>query len=68
METETYKIVRNGKGWSVNHDGTLEGEYVNKEGAFEAAVTAASMAIKDGVGVVITVEPRASGETSLGSS
>ena len=63
---ETYNIVRNGKSWSVDHDGQLEGDYATKEGAFEAAAMAGSNAIKDGVGVTITVPPRAAGETAIG--
>jgi hypothetical protein len=66
MTTETYKIVRNGNGWAVNHDGALEGDYATKEAAFESAATAASNAIKDGGGVVITADPRGPGETAIG--
>jgi hypothetical protein len=67
MASETYQIIRNGNGWAVNHDGDLEGDYATKEAAFESAASAASNAIKDGVGVVISVEPRVPGESSLGS-
>ncbi len=66
MSTETYRIVRSGKNWAVNHDGVLEGDYATKESAFESAAAAASNAIKDGVGIAITVEPRAPGETAIG--
>ena len=66
MTTETYKIVRNGNGWAVNHDGKLEGDYATKEAAFKSAAAAASNAIKDGVGIAITVEPRAPGEAAVG--
>jgi hypothetical protein len=66
MSTETYKIVHNGKGWAVNHDGRLEGDYATKEAAFEAAAAAGSNCIKDGVGVTITVAPREPGETATG--
>lgn len=66
MPTETYKIVRNGEGWGIDHDGNLEGDYVTKEAAFESTASAASNAIKDGYGVVITVEPRGPGESSIG--
>ena len=66
MMTETYKIVRHGNGWAVNHDGALEGDYATKEAAFEFAAAAASNAIKDGVGIAITVEPRGPGETAVG--
>jgi hypothetical protein len=66
MSTETYRIVRSGNSWAVNHDGALEGDYATKEAAFESAAAAASNAIKDGVGIAITVEPRAPGETAIG--
>jgi hypothetical protein len=66
MTIETYKIVRNGDSWAVNHDGTLEGEYATKQAAFDSAVVAAANAIKDGVGVSITVDPPAPGESALG--
>ena len=45
MSTETYKIMRNGKSWAVNHDGVFEGDYATKEAAFESAAVAASNAI-----------------------
>jgi hypothetical protein len=63
---ETYKIVRGGDGWSIAHGNKLEGSYATKEAAFEAAVLAASNAIKEGAGITITVEPRASGEPAMG--
>ena len=66
MTNETYKIVRNGDSWAVDHDGALEGEYSTKQAAFDSAVGAAANAIKDGFGVSITVDPPASDESALG--
>lgn len=67
MPHETYRIVRGGeRGWVIDHNGASEGDYATKEAAFEAAVGAASSAIHDGLGVTITVEPRAAGEGNLG--
>lgn len=66
MTTASYKIVRNGKNWAVNHDGVLEGDYATKEVAYELAALAGSNAIKAGYGVAITVEPREAGEAALG--
>jgi hypothetical protein len=40
---------------AVSHDGQAEGEYATKEAAFEAAVAAASLAIKQGHEVSISV-------------
>jgi hypothetical protein len=68
MAMETYKIVRGGNGWRVDHDGRREGDYATKEAAFEAAAAAASNAIKDGVGVTIIVEPPAPGEAAIGGT
>jgi len=67
MESESYRIIRNGASWAVDHDGNLEGDYETKEAAFESAVAAASNAIKVGLGVAITVEPRKPGETAIGA-
>jgi hypothetical protein len=66
MSTERYDVVRNGEGWAINHDGKMEGDYETKEGAFESIVFAASNALKDGVGVAITIPERAPGETAVG--
>jgi hypothetical protein len=52
-----YSIVKmNGSGWAIRHDGKLTGGYTTKEAAFEAAVTPASDAIKQGHAVTISVE------------
>jgi hypothetical protein len=63
---ETYKIVRGTDGWSISHRNKLEGSYATKEAAFEAAAAAASNAIKEGAGIVISVAPSASGEPAMG--
>ena len=68
MATETYQIIPGNGGWTINHDGNVEGSYINKEAAFEAAVGAASRAIHDGLGVTITVEASGLGEPNLGSA
>jgi len=62
----TYSIVPKSSGWAVEHDGAQKGDYATKEAAFEAAAGAASNAIKQGLGVTITVPQRASGETAMG--
>ena len=66
MSNETYRVVRQGKSWAVDHDGRLEGDYATKEAAFEAIVAAASNAIKDGNGIAIKVPQREAGETAVG--
>jgi hypothetical protein len=67
MDT-SYSIIRSDhSSWTVDHDGDVGGEYATKEAAFEAAAAAASNAIKDGLGVTITVPAPAPGESALGS-
>ena len=63
---EVYKIVRRGDSWVVDHDGSFEGDYATKEAAFEAAAAAASNAIKDGLGITISIPARQPGESALG--
>lgn len=46
--------VRDGQ-WSVLHDGETGGEYSTKEAAFESAVAAASLAIREGHEVHLSV-------------
>jgi hypothetical protein len=66
MPEATYEIIRNGKTWTIDHDGTHEGDYATKEAAFEAVYAAASNAIKDGYGVKISIPQRAPGEAAVG--
>ena len=68
MGLASYKITPRGEGWGVDHDGTVAGDYVTKEAAFEAAVAAASNAIKDGHEVRVLVPGKAAdGKPSLGA-
>jgi hypothetical protein len=68
MKDLVYRIERNGKFWSIGRDGgSREGEHATKEGAFEAAVAAASLAIRDGHSVIIVVPKRELGEPALGA-
>jgi hypothetical protein len=55
MGSANYKIAEKGKSWTLLHDGQADGEYATKEAAFEAAVAAASVAIKQGYEVCISV-------------
>jgi hypothetical protein len=52
--------------WTIDHDGRTEGDYATKEAAFEAIIWAASLTIRDGIGVRIDVPPLKNDETSLG--
>ncbi len=67
MDTR-YSIIRSDhSSWTVDHDGNVGGEYATKEAAFEAIAAAASNAIKDGLGVTISVPEPAPGESTLGN-
>jgi hypothetical protein len=55
MGIAQYDIVPVGKLWGVQHDGKINNEYLTKESAFEAAAVAASMAIKQGHEIRISV-------------
>jgi hypothetical protein len=69
MGFASYAIIDTSKGWSVLHDGDVEGEYATKEAAFEAAVAAASLAVREGHEVHVSVPSReASNRTNLGGA
>ena len=65
MGVAQYEIVPVGKLWGVQHDGKINGKYSTKEAAFESAAVAASMAIKQGHEIQISVP---SAEDSAGAS
>ena len=46
MGLAQYQIVSQGDEWGVLHDGDVKNRYATKEAAFEAAVAAASLAIR----------------------
>ncbi len=48
MGLAEYMIVAQGDEWGVLHDGSVNNRYATKEAAFEAAVAAASLAIREG--------------------
>ena len=67
MGLAAYDVVDNGSGWSISHDGNLEGTYETKEAAFESAVAAASLAIRQGHQVWVTSPGNEAGSnTALG--
>jgi len=67
MGLATYAIVENGSTWGVLHDGDVEGTFSTKESAFEAAVAAASLAIRQGHEVHVSAPGREAGNgTALG--
>jgi hypothetical protein len=48
MGLASYEIVGSGGEWRVSHDGKADNVYQTKESAFEAAVAAASLALRQG--------------------
>lgn len=67
MERAYYSIVKVSgcSRWAIRHDGRLSGDYATKEAAFEAAVTPASNALKQGHPVTISVEGTEANEPML---
>ncbi|MET4329655.1 phosphotransferase system HPr-like phosphotransfer protein [Bradyrhizobium sp. i1.15.2] len=48
------------------HDGDVKNRYSTKEAAFESAVAAASLALREGHEVHVSVPGREAGENALG--
>jgi hypothetical protein len=48
MGLASYEIVGSGGKWTIRHDGQAENVYETKESAFEAAIAAASLALRQG--------------------
>jgi len=55
MGLAQYAIVTVGDHWAILHDGDISGDYVSKEAAFESAVAAASLAMRQGHEVHLSV-------------
>lgn len=69
MGFASYAIIATDKGWGILHDGDVEGEYETKEAAFESAVAAASLAVREGHEVHVSVPSREAGNgTALGAA
>jgi hypothetical protein len=65
MGLAQYAVVPLGEKWGVLHDGETNMEYLTKESAFEAAVAAASLAIREGHEVHVSVPARQEQEGAL---
>jgi hypothetical protein len=65
MGLAQYAIIPVGEHWSVLHDGDAHGDYATKESAFESASAAASLAIRQGHEVHVSVPGREPGEAAL---
>ncbi|MBS0531362.1 MAG: hypothetical protein JSS22_18530 [Proteobacteria bacterium] len=65
MGLAQYAVMARGHGWTVLHDGSAENDYETKE----AAVAAASLAIREGHEVHISAPDRSAGnQTALGAT
>ena len=65
MGLAQYSIVPIQNDWGVLHDGNINGNYATKEAAFEAAMAAASLAIRQGHEVHVSVPGREEREAAL---
>ena len=65
MGLAEYMVVSQGTEWGVLHDGSVLNRYATKESAFEAAVAAASLAIREGHEV--KMDRSAGNQTTLGA-
>lgn len=61
MGLAQYAVVAVGNRWSVLHDGSAKNEYETREAAFEAAAAAATLAIRQGHEVHLSVPGDAQG-------
>ncbi|MBS7539588.1 DUF2188 domain-containing protein [Ancylobacter lacus] len=68
MQSEIYEVIGREGEWIVSHGGSDGMGYATKEAAFEAAVAAASNAIKTGAEVSIVVQGAERGESALGNA
>ena len=68
MGLAQYAIVPIRDQWGVLHDGDIKGEYATKESAFESAVAAASLALRQGHEVHVSVPAREEGQAAMHSS
>lgn len=67
MGMASYAVIEKGRNWTILHDGEAEGDYTSKEAAFESAVAAASLAVREGHEVHVSVPGRKAGnQTALG--
>ena len=64
MGIAAYEISGHGREWRVSHDGKSENVYETKEAAFEAAVAAASLAMRAGHQIAISAPASDTANTS----
>ena len=64
MGLAQYQIVPQGDEWGILHDGDVKNTYATKEAAFEAAAAAASLAIREGHEIHVSVPDRSTRQPS----
>jgi hypothetical protein len=62
MGLAEYMVVSKGDGWTVLHDGAAAHDFATKEAAFESAVAAPSLALREGHEVHVSVPGREPGK------
>lgn len=68
MGLAQYAVISVRDRWGVLHDGNVEGDFATKESAFESAIAAASLAIREGHEVHVSVPGGVAGNrTALGA-
>ena len=67
MGLAQYAVVAVQDEWGVLHDGDVKGTYATKESAFESAVAAASLAMRQGHEVHLSVPGRDQGRGGEGA-
>ncbi|MBW7971011.1 hypothetical protein [Bradyrhizobium sp. BR 10289] len=66
MGLAQYAIVPVEDEWGVLHDGDVKNRYATKEAAFESAVAAASLALREGHEIHVSVPGTEAGGNALG--
>ncbi len=64
MGLAQYAVVPVRDQYGVLHDGEIRGEYATREAAFESAVAAASLALRQGHEVHVSVPGREEGKSA----
>ena len=62
MATVRFRIFRSNEHWTIDHDGSVGGEYLSRESAFEVAAAQISNSIKMGDRIEMTIEAPAAEE------
>lgn len=69
MGLANYAVIEQGKVWIVLHDGETNGDFATKEAAFESAIAAASLALRQGHEVHVSAPGRDAGNgTATGAA